>query len=621
MRRRVVESLVVAAACLATASWADAQPWSGIIAPSRATDWRTPQRGVRGGIQPRPTICATLNPGATLSQINSAIANCPSGQTVLLTAGTYNVSGLITFGSKSNVTLRGAGADKTIINVSGSGSCSGLGGSICVSSGGVSEESPPNTTTWTGGYAVGTTTITVGNAANLQPGRIIILDQLNDSSDGGGIFVCSTTSCSDEGGNSPGRSNRGQMHLAKVVSVSGNQVTIDPPLTMPNWRASQSPGVWWNASAPIISGNGIEDLTLNATNAIDRAGIVFIYASDCWVKGVRVMNADRAHVWLYKSLRMTVRDSYFYGGQGDHSQSYGVEGYATGWNLIENNIFQHVTGPIKHNGSETGSVIAYNFSIDDNYTAEGSAPGWMIPTVGIHEVGISFLLHEGNDGLGLLHDDIHGTTHLHTAFRNHFYGDVWNNPAKNSNTAVINVASFGRFFNIIGNVLGRTGYYSTYQANLTESPRAIYALGWSPESGVPSDPRTAATMFRWGNYDTVNNAVRFVSSEVPSSDSVLPNPVPSSQQLPASFYLSGKPSFWSTPWGTPPWPAVGPDVTNGNVAGWGGHANKIPARLCYENTPKSNGVLNFNAAACYLGGGSVPTAPPSAPTNVRIVGQ
>jgi hypothetical protein len=595
---------------------AQAQAWSGIIEPNRATDWTSP--GVAGGIPNRTTLCATLNPGATAAQINSAIASCPANQVVFLNAGTYNLSSGITFGSKSNVTLRGAGADRTLLVFSNGISCQGLPSTVCIMSAGVSEESPPNSTTWTAGYAVGTTVITVGSTSGMQVGRILILDQLNDSSDGGGIFVCSTTNCSDEGGNAPGRNNRGQLQLVKVAAINGNQVTITPPLRMPNWRASQSPGVWWNGSAPMVTGNGVEDLTVNVSAATGENGIVMLYVSDCWVKGIRTINPDRSHVWLYKSMRITVRNNYFYGGQGDHSQSYGVEGYATGLNLVENNILQHVTGPIKHNGSETGSVVGYNFSIDDNYTAEGSAPGWVIPTVGLHEVGISHLLHEGNDGLGLLHDDIHGTTHFITVFRNHFYGDVWNNPPKTDNTAVINIASYGRFYNIIGNVLGRTGYYNTYQANLTESPRAIYALGWSPESAVPDDPRTAATMFRWGNYDTVNNAVRFLASEVPSADSFFANPVPASQTLPPSMYLSGPPSFWSTPWGTPPWPPIGPDVTGGNIAGWGGHANKIPARLCYENTPKTNGILNFNASTCY----SSTAAPrPNPPTNLTILVQ
>ena len=64
------------------------------IAASRRIDWS--QAGVPGGIPNRSTICATLNPGATAAQINSAIAACSNG-VVYLNAGTYNLSAGITF--------------------------------------------------------------------------------------------------------------------------------------------------------------------------------------------------------------------------------------------------------------------------------------------------------------------------------------------------------------------------------------------------------------------------------------------------------------------------------------------------------------------------------------------
>src|SRR5437660_11523197 len=86
-----------------------AQNWSGILSPTRAIDW---SRAGAGTIPPRTTICTTLNPGVTAAQINTAIANCPSGQTVFLSAGTYNLSGGLTIYNKSNVTLRGAGANQ-----------------------------------------------------------------------------------------------------------------------------------------------------------------------------------------------------------------------------------------------------------------------------------------------------------------------------------------------------------------------------------------------------------------------------------------------------------------------------------------------------------------------------
>ena len=358
--------------------------------------------------------------------------------------------------------------------------------------------------------------------------------------------------------------------------------------------------MFWNNNAPAVTGNGVEDLTIDLSAARGQNGVVFLHVSDCWAKGVQTINAARNHYWLFQSMRITIRDSYLYGGQGSYSTSYGVEDYSTGDNLIENNIFQHVTAPLSHNGPNTGSVFGYNFSIDNNYTANGRSPSWMVPEVLYHEVGISHLLHEGNDGLGMHHDNIHGTTHFNTLFRNHFYGDIWNKPPKFDNTAIVNVATYGRYFNIIGNVLGRSGYYSTYESNLSASPKAIFALGWSRRSNVPTDPLVKSTMFRWGNYDTVLGEVRFVAAEVPAAIAQFPNFQPAGADLPPSFYLSSKPAFF----GNVAWPPIGPDVTRGTVSGWGGHANRIPARLCYENTRKTDNMLDFNAADCYSRAGS-----------------
>jgi hypothetical protein len=76
-----------------------------IISASRRIDWT--QAGIAGGIPIRKTICATLSPGATYTQINSAIAACTNG-VVFLNPGTYTLSGGILFNNKSNVTLRGS---------------------------------------------------------------------------------------------------------------------------------------------------------------------------------------------------------------------------------------------------------------------------------------------------------------------------------------------------------------------------------------------------------------------------------------------------------------------------------------------------------------------------------
>lgn len=112
--------------CLPTLSLA--QAWSGIIDPSRAINWSN--AGIPGGIPNRTVICATLNPGATSAKIDAAIASCPANGVVYLNAGTYSIASGISFNGTSNVTLRGAGPEKTILDFTGGDSCGGLGGDL-----------------------------------------------------------------------------------------------------------------------------------------------------------------------------------------------------------------------------------------------------------------------------------------------------------------------------------------------------------------------------------------------------------------------------------------------------------------------------------------------------------
>ncbi len=192
-----------------------------------------------------------------------------------------------------------------------------------------------------------------------------------------------------------------------------------------------------------------------------------------------------------------------------------------------------------------------------------------------------------------------------------------------SNTTPVQIWGYNRFVNIIGNVLGTSGYHTVYErssADTTGNPwRAIYLLGYTASGDgnstcCPYDPLVRSTMLRWGNYDAATGTVRWLASEIPTTGVpfVNGNPVPVNRDVPPSLFLKAKPAaWWGTPWGAPPWPPVGPDVVGGQDAG---HVHKNPARLCYENTPKDDhGVLTFNAATCYAGSpGSLPSARPAA---------
>ena len=612
MRRTRSLLLSVLVLCLGTS--AESQT---IINAGRRIDWS--QAGVVGGIPNRAIICATLNPGATASQINAAIASCASGQVVFLNAGTYMLSSGIRFNNKRNVTLSGAGSDRTFLVFSAGSSCGGMGADVCFINGDPNWTGDPrNVADWTAGYGVGATSITLSSTSGLQVGTMLILDQLDDpATDNGAIWVCQTINiCSQQTGAANGRSGRAQQQFVKVTAISGNTVTITPGLYMPNWRSSQSPQAWWSNDTP-ISMSGIENLSLDhaGSGTTIKSGVYFYNAYNCWVRNVRSLNANRNHVWLYQSAHLTVRDSYFYGTANAASESYGAEHFMSADNLIENNIFQHITAPMLNAGG-TGSVFGYNYAIDDYYAV---APAWQQSSSYHHAAGNSFLLWEGNDGPGLTADDIHGSSHFITAFRNVWLG--WE-PGKLQETIPVHLEAWNRYYNFIGNVLGKVGYHTRYEAaaaspsdpgNASAGDRSIFTLGYSGNEGtilppIPNDTLVKITMMRWGNYDTVHSATQWNPSEVPSGLSQFSNAVPGTQALPNSLYLSGMPSWWAGS----PWPAIGPDVSGGVDST--GHANKIPAHACYDNTSKTGGILNFNPASCYR-----TAAPPAPPTNLRVV--
>jgi hypothetical protein len=268
-----------------------------------------------------------------------------------------------------------------------------------------------------------------------------------------------------------------------------------------------------------------------------------------------------------------------------------------------------------------GSVVGYNYSINHLY----GTGDWMLHSTISHGVANAFNLIEGNDGLGLQLDAWFGGSFFWTAFRNRWTGwEPQPNVLDNQTTPVM-LYKNNRYMNLIGNVLGWNAYHNRYEslAGGTETgcDFSIYALGWGGNcgSGVqPNDTQTAATLMRWGNYDTVNDATRWVASEVPSGISAFTNPVPADQTLPASFYRAAKPSFF----GNVPWPAIGPDVTGGSEPNVGGHNARIPARRCFEDvmhgTFSDTTPRTFNANNCYGGGGTTPPAP-AAPSNLRVI--
>ena len=692
---KILFCLLVATIC------AHAQLWSGIIDPSRATDWST--AGVTGGIPSGSwTQCgSTVAAGTSPATINSLLAACPNNTFLLLGPGNFALSAGIGI-TRSNVVIRGSGANATFLAfTSDSNSCGGLNAGIGMCGSNSSSNSEQNVCDWTAGYSAGTTVITlsncgsttpaVGSATNLTVGNVLVLDQLDETADTGEIWNCLVTGvCSNGGSAGAARTdgtcnggtcnvtncnngtvmcNRSQQQVVTITAVSGSgssrTVTISPAIRMSNWSTGQKPQAWYATS--IVTNVGIENLSIDNTSGNSGTWAMLAFnASNCWISGVRSTVAGRAHISFQDAAHCTAQNNYFYQSQSHASRSYGVEDFTDGDNLIVNNIFQQLTEPNPNNGGGTGDVFAYNFCIDDVYTVSA---GWFQPCINDHSSGNSFNLAEGNIAGGYQADNVHGNHSFLSVFRNRILGwqALCDGVACNAQTVPIQIYAASRFFNIIGNVLGQASFTNNYTCSATSaSPTcasgntSVYTLGFTGNGGAQdsslthfvsdcggtgtfdADKCTTTGLMRWGNYDVVNAANRFVSGEVPSGLAQFANAVPSNNNLPASFFLSTKPAFWQSE----PFPPIGPDVTGGNlgrcsggtyagslatkssqctggslVTDANGEANSIPAFDCFLNVmggkPDGSGsALSFDPTACYPANS---TSPPPAPAGAMFV--
>ena len=318
------------------------QLWSGILATSRAINWTG--AGVTGGIPTNQTQCVTTacqtvttnGPASTAAQIQAAWASAPANSYVFLPAGTYSSVTSLTLSGVSNVTLRGAGANRTIIP-----------GPINVQSSDGNNATSPNNgpVLVSGSVAQGATTVTLATVPHLKVGNPIVLDQTDTTNDNGGPVVLGSNSTYTGAFTAPGsagpystigetqnaRCPGGQnvpsncYHQEQFVTVtscngvttagaacSGTNVTvgISSPLQMPNWSTANGMEAWWGTSP--VQYSGVEDLTSNDTNVSGSNGIQLTNCSNCWVKGVAIIDTNLAHFQANWGTNDSVVDSYFF---------------------------------------------------------------------------------------------------------------------------------------------------------------------------------------------------------------------------------------------------------------------------------------------------------------------
>jgi hypothetical protein len=668
---------------------ASAQNWSSFLDQSRAVDWSNagftiPNYTTSCSVQPKLSTGSGAA-SANSSAIQNALASCDATHNVVnIPAGTWYTNGWVMDGT-SHAVVRGAGASSTYIYLQNDACGGSQNAGVCLESADNTYDgsdsvlpSGAHQCSWTGGLSQGSKTLTLSNCGSAPPiNNILILDQANDTSDTGGVYLCdgNVAGCNYEGGlNGNGRIISGKEHsqaqITYITGVTSNgggsySVTVATPVYFNNIRSAQSPGAWWFTNGVQV---GVENLTLDGTNSSGDHNMNIYNCYQCWVKGVRSINPLKDHIFIGQSAQSVVRDSYFFQSQNHASTSYAVEFEIGSGNLVENNIFQQTTNPLMF-GAGTGNVIAYNFEINDVTSNLYS----LQTSYASHNTGNNFNLWEGNNQIGVWTDDAWGSSANDTIYRNLLTG--WQGGGYSTNFIPIQVRTYHRGFNVIGNVLGHPGSQNQYQAIATsssggtgasDSGTSIYELGWADISGPGScgtgassspacDAKVGSTLMRWGNWDSVNGATRWDATEAsPAAATYLGANFTSSyfsslaHTLPASLLHPTTPSWWPS---GKNWPPIGPDVSTGNVgvcsgnysgyqgtasgqcsggalsAAWASHVTSIPAQDCFLNVmhgaPNGSGnVLSFDASQCYSSSSSSTSGSgPGSPTGLTAIVQ
>lgn len=600
----VLFCVVVLVGVLGTQAQIQAQAWTGILPKERGIDWT--QTGV-GEIPARKQICTTLAPPATDAQLNVALAACAAGQTVLLKPGTYEIQGTVRI--PSNVTLRGAGADTTILDARGAGEAV-----VALGSGSV----PFVPHVIASGAKAGSRQIELKAAQGISAGMYLVIAERNDptfvtaAGSGGNCNWC-------DGWTHDGSLARGQ--IVEVTDVRGNLVGIAPGLYS-NYT-HDAIAVPFTASATEA---GVEDLQVRANNTGYESNFKMALCARCWIKEVESNYTDGDHVSLQWGFRDEIRDSYFSNAYlhvpGAHDSDIQLA-LKTSASRVENNIIERTHVAVMLEWGAAGNAIAYNFTTGE---FDSESPNVVIGGIDYHGAHPQFNLLEGNVLPTMYADSVWGSSSETTAFRNWIVGTSRVCRPLHGRGTVDCSGLHGRYAfqaaravqlsyltarnNFVGNVLGSTqtqslkGYsLPVPQAEMLEYPvKRIYeaAVAFSVGYGSANDDGTGDgcgggkppchaagttdTHFVHGNYSNWTRRVAWT-----------PNV---SRQLPASFYLTGKPPWW----GSLKFPAIGPDVSGGS--GPGGHSYGNPAQQCYLRVMGgvdggAGSPLRFNADRCY----------------------
>jgi hypothetical protein len=446
-----------------------------ILPASRRADW-TPGTsvGVLGGIDQYVTgrtnlIDVTASPynadktGATDSAaaIQAAIDAATSGDVVYLPAGTYRTNSAIYVQNKSNVTIRGAGMDSTIID--------SRSGGLQVR--GTGTENTYGFTAVLTGATKGSSQFTIADASSYHVDDFMRLKTLNDNT----LPVIGPNGTTHL---------RGQ--LMKITAIANNTVSFWPAVISDVDPTHTEIEVV--PSALVAANVGFEDLTLDGSNGIVQVGVSMTGTYNSWIKNVKVMGVTNYGISFADVLGIEVRHSRVDFDSGGGSNHAGLLSGHMNSSLIEDNMFINAFPVIEINFSSVGNVFAYNYM-----SGSGSNTN--------HGAHNDYNLYEGNNAVEFKSDGYYGSESNATFFRNY--------------SAYFVGKRFSRNFNFIGNVgevvsIGQPNIGNGSSDGIAQPSQGIFWQDWNATIGPTMTGTFTKTSSTAGtfHFDSHADAVR-----------------------------------------------------------------------------------------------------------------
>jgi hypothetical protein len=460
----------------------------------------------------------------SIDALQTALNSAPANTAVVLAAGSYTTGSTITVPAK--VSLRGMGANSTIITYTGTGAAIWAG---------VGSSWKPRVNV-TAGSTQGSKSIAVESAVGINVGDLIVISQLNPSyvatSGSNGLLTWAGAPGPNGSGNDI---TRDMEQVDKVLAISGNILTLERQLYI---SYTNQPVI--NSLAAVLH-PAVENLTIrgsayapNQSIFIDFDGVDGGWVINCHTISLSAASCY-AHIYISDSYACEFRENYLQGsGLNPAGSNYGIYFVNNASEcLAEDNIGNTLRHSWIQAAGDSGNVFSYNYSlgcIDSN-----GGTSWLTDDDNQHGAEAFMNLHEGNVIARITCDSDHGGDALNVFFRENPI--VFSSSTPNATEGIVGVYLYQYSYqdNVVGCVIGDPG------VSITTGYKALIDSG----SGD----------FIEGCYDLIGGSA-----------------IGGTVSLPASLFYPGKPSWWPA---TIRWPAIGPDLSPMN--------GTIPAQIRYQS--------------------------------------